>query len=37
MALMMADAPWTLFSDAMLIHPTLAEGFFSLMANVKDA
>ena len=25
MALMMADAPWTLFKDAMFIHPTLAE------------
>jgi pyruvate/2-oxoglutarate dehydrogenase complex dihydrolipoamide dehydrogenase (E3) component len=35
MALMMADAPWTLFKDAMFIHPTLAEGFFSLMASVK--
>ena len=37
MALMMADAPWTLFKDAMFIHPTLAEGFFSLMASVEDA
>lgn len=37
MALMMADAPWTLFENAMFIHPTLAEGFFSLMANVKAA
>jgi pyruvate/2-oxoglutarate dehydrogenase complex dihydrolipoamide dehydrogenase (E3) component len=37
MALMMADAPWTLFKDAMFIHPTLAEGFFSLMANVEAA
>jgi pyruvate/2-oxoglutarate dehydrogenase complex dihydrolipoamide dehydrogenase (E3) component len=26
MTLMMADAPWTLFKDAMFIHPTLAEG-----------
>jgi len=34
MALMMADAPWTLFENAMFIHPTLAEGFFALMANV---
>ena len=25
MALMLADAPWTLFKDAMFIHPTLAE------------
>jgi pyruvate/2-oxoglutarate dehydrogenase complex dihydrolipoamide dehydrogenase (E3) component len=37
MALMMADAPWTLFHNAMFIHPTLAEGFFSLMANVEAA
>jgi pyruvate/2-oxoglutarate dehydrogenase complex dihydrolipoamide dehydrogenase (E3) component len=36
MTAMMADAPWTLFKDAMFIHPTLAEGFFSLMANVKS-
>ncbi len=37
MALMLADAPWTLFENAMFIHPTLAEGFFSLMANVEAA
>src|SRR3990170_1158238 len=37
MALMMADAPWTLFENAMFIHPTLAEGFFALMANVEAA
>ena len=37
MALMMADAPWTLFEDAMFIHPTLAEAFFGLMASVKPA
>jgi pyruvate/2-oxoglutarate dehydrogenase complex dihydrolipoamide dehydrogenase (E3) component len=37
MALMMADAPWTLFKDAMFIHPTLAEGFFALMASVEAA
>jgi len=35
MALMMADAPWTLFKDAVYIHPTLTEGFFALMASVK--
>jgi pyruvate/2-oxoglutarate dehydrogenase complex dihydrolipoamide dehydrogenase (E3) component len=35
MALMMADAPWTLFFRAMFIHPTLTEGFFTLMDNVK--
>jgi len=37
MALMMGDAPWTLFHNAMFIHPTLAEGFFALMANVEAA
>ena len=35
MGLMLADAPYTLFENAMFIHPTLAEGFFSLMANVE--
>jgi pyruvate/2-oxoglutarate dehydrogenase complex dihydrolipoamide dehydrogenase (E3) component len=35
MALMMAEAPWTLFEKAMFIHPTLVEGFFTLMDNVK--
>jgi len=35
MALMMADAPWTLFEQATFIHPTLVEGFFSLMDNVQ--
>jgi pyruvate/2-oxoglutarate dehydrogenase complex dihydrolipoamide dehydrogenase (E3) component len=37
MTLMMADAPYTLFEDAMFIHPTLAEGFFALMGNVEPA
>ena len=37
MALMMADAPYTLFENAMFIHPTLAEGFFALMGNVEAA
>ena len=38
MALMMADAPWTLVPRTrMFIHPTLAEGFFALMANVEAA
>jgi pyruvate/2-oxoglutarate dehydrogenase complex dihydrolipoamide dehydrogenase (E3) component len=37
MALMMADAPYTLFENAMFIHPTLTEGFFGLMASVKPA
>lgn len=35
MTLMMADAPWTLFEKATFIHPTLVEGFFTLMDNVK--
>lgn len=35
MALMMADAPWTLFKGAVFIHPTLTEGFFGLMNTVK--
>jgi pyruvate/2-oxoglutarate dehydrogenase complex dihydrolipoamide dehydrogenase (E3) component len=35
MALMMADAPYTLFEKSIYIHPTLAEGFFTLMDNVK--
>jgi pyruvate/2-oxoglutarate dehydrogenase complex dihydrolipoamide dehydrogenase (E3) component len=34
MALMMADAPWTLFYQATFIHPTLTEGFFGLMNSV---
>jgi pyruvate/2-oxoglutarate dehydrogenase complex dihydrolipoamide dehydrogenase (E3) component len=34
MALMMAGAPWTLFHRAMFIHPTMTEGFFTLMDNV---
>jgi pyruvate/2-oxoglutarate dehydrogenase complex dihydrolipoamide dehydrogenase (E3) component len=37
MAPMMADAPWTLFYRAMFIHPTMAEGFFTLMESVKPA
>jgi pyruvate/2-oxoglutarate dehydrogenase complex dihydrolipoamide dehydrogenase (E3) component len=35
MALMMADAPYTLFEKSIYIHPTLTEGFFTLMDNVK--
>ncbi len=35
MALMMADAPWTTFKDAVFIHPTMTERFFALMAAVK--
>jgi pyruvate/2-oxoglutarate dehydrogenase complex dihydrolipoamide dehydrogenase (E3) component len=37
MTLMMAGAPWTLFEKATFIHPTLTEGFFSLMDSVKAA
>jgi pyruvate/2-oxoglutarate dehydrogenase complex dihydrolipoamide dehydrogenase (E3) component len=36
MAVMMTDAPWTRLQGAMYIHPTLTEGFFSLMDNVKQ-
>jgi pyruvate/2-oxoglutarate dehydrogenase complex dihydrolipoamide dehydrogenase (E3) component len=32
---MMAGAPYTLLKGAVYIHPTLAEGFFSLMESVK--
>lgn len=35
MALMMVDAPWTTFRGATFIHPTLTEGFFTLMDQVK--
>jgi pyruvate/2-oxoglutarate dehydrogenase complex dihydrolipoamide dehydrogenase (E3) component len=35
MTLMLADAPYTLFEKRMFIHPTLTEGFFTLMDNVK--
>ena len=35
MTLMLADASWTLFEKRMFIHPTLTEGFFTLMDNVK--
>ena len=33
--LMLADKPYTLLKGAIYIHPTLAEGFFSLMESVK--
>ena len=36
MALMMAGAPWTLFEKAMYIHPTMTEGFFTLIDNVQE-
>jgi pyruvate/2-oxoglutarate dehydrogenase complex dihydrolipoamide dehydrogenase (E3) component len=36
-ALMLADAPYTVLKGAVYIHPTLAEGFFGLMDDVKPA
>jgi pyruvate/2-oxoglutarate dehydrogenase complex dihydrolipoamide dehydrogenase (E3) component len=33
--LMLAGAPYTLLKGAIYIHPTLAEGFWSLMEDVK--
>jgi pyruvate/2-oxoglutarate dehydrogenase complex dihydrolipoamide dehydrogenase (E3) component len=33
--LMLANQPYTLLKGAIYIHPTLAEGFFSLMEDVK--
>jgi len=32
---MLAGLPYTLLKGAVYIHPTLAEGFFGLMDNVK--
>jgi pyruvate/2-oxoglutarate dehydrogenase complex dihydrolipoamide dehydrogenase (E3) component len=34
-ALMLAGAPYTVLKGAVYIHPTLAEGFFTLMEDVK--
>jgi pyruvate/2-oxoglutarate dehydrogenase complex dihydrolipoamide dehydrogenase (E3) component len=34
-AVMLAGAPYTLLKGAIYIHPTLAEGFFTLMEEVK--
>lgn len=34
-ALMLAGLPYTLLKGAVYIHPTLAEGFFTLMEEVK--
>jgi len=36
MTLMLADAPWTLFKQRMFTHPTMTEGFFTLMDQVKE-
>jgi pyruvate/2-oxoglutarate dehydrogenase complex dihydrolipoamide dehydrogenase (E3) component len=33
--LMLADLPYTMLKGAIYIHPTLAEGFFGLMEEVK--
>src|SRR5262245_14130506 len=33
---MLANAPYTLMKGAIYIHPTLAEGFWTLMEDVKD-
>lgn len=35
--LMLAGLPYTLLKGAVYIHPTLAEGFFTLMDDVKPA
>jgi pyruvate/2-oxoglutarate dehydrogenase complex dihydrolipoamide dehydrogenase (E3) component len=35
--LMLANQPYTLLKGAIYIHPTLAEGIFSLMEDVKPA
>ncbi len=36
-AVMLADAPYTLLKGAVYIHPTLAEGFWTLMEQVKGS
>lgn len=36
MALMMADASWKTFYQAVYIHPTMTEGFFPLMNSVRS-
>jgi len=33
----LAGLPYPLLKDAVYIHPTLAEGFFTLMENVQPA
>lgn len=37
MVAMRNQVPWTKFYRDMYIHPTVAEGFFTLMDNVQDA
>jgi pyruvate/2-oxoglutarate dehydrogenase complex dihydrolipoamide dehydrogenase (E3) component len=34
---MLAGAPYTLLKGAVYIHPTLAEGFWTLMDQVKSS
>jgi pyruvate/2-oxoglutarate dehydrogenase complex dihydrolipoamide dehydrogenase (E3) component len=36
MAVMMAGASWRLFEKAVFIHPTLTEGFFTLMDSIPQ-
>jgi pyruvate/2-oxoglutarate dehydrogenase complex dihydrolipoamide dehydrogenase (E3) component len=36
-ALILVNAPYTVLKGAIYIHPTLAEGFWTLMDNVKPA
>jgi len=33
--MMLAGAPYTLLKGAIYVHPTLAEGFWGLMEDVK--
>ncbi len=35
MTLMLAGAPWTVLKQAVYIHPTLAEGLFALLEQVR--
>ena len=35
MAVMLADASYTVLENKMFIHPTLAEGLFALLGNVE--
>jgi hypothetical protein len=32
---MLGNLPYTLLKGAVYVHPTLAEGFFTLLENVK--
>jgi hypothetical protein len=35
MGLMLANAAWKTFHEAVFIHPTMTEGFFHLMNSVQ--